>query len=98
MNSPPPTSSSSALLAGVEIGGTKLQIVVAKSPAKITGRWRADADRRGGGPAIQRQVEAGLRELLAGRQVAAIGVGFGGPIDVATGRIRRSHQIDGWED
>jgi glucokinase len=36
-----------------------------------------------------------LREQFAPR---AIGVGFGGPIDVRAGRIRRSHQIDGWED
>ncbi len=98
MNPPPPTSASSALLAGVEIGGTKLQIVLAESPTEIIGRWRADADRHGGGAAIQRQIETGLRELLAGRTIGAIGVGFGGPIDVASGRIRRSHQIDGWEN
>jgi glucokinase len=84
-------------LLGIEIGGTKLQIVAAQKPTRILRRWRATADRAGGGPAIQRQIEAGLREILAGEQPSAIGVGFGGPVDVAAGRIRCSHQIEGWE-
>ena len=28
----------------------------------------------------------------------AVGVGFGGPVDWQTGRIARSHQIEGWAD
>lgn len=86
-------------LVGIEIGGTKLQIVVAdRSGTEISRRWRALADRAQGGPGIQRQISDGLRELLQGQNPAAVAVGFGGPIDVTTGRIRRSHQIAGWED
>lgn len=85
-------------LIGIEIGGTKLQIVAGPAPLQITRRWRADADRAGGGAAIQRQIQGGLREILGSERAAAIGVGFGGPIDVAAGRIRRSHQIAGWEN
>ena len=37
------------------------------------------------------------RGLIAEHPIAGIGVGFGGPIDVASGTIARSHQVDGWE-
>ncbi|WP_374687233.1 ROK family protein [Promineifilum sp.] len=36
-------------------------------------------------------------ELLAGRPPAAIGVSFGGPVDYATGVVRLSHHVRGWE-
>src|SRR5262249_30550333 len=39
-----------------------------------------------------------LPELLAGRNPQAIGVGFGGPVNWKTGRICRSHQIEGWSE
>jgi glucokinase len=30
--------------------------------------------------------------------VARIGIGFGGPVDTAAGRVTISHQVDGWRD
>ncbi|QOV89592.1 ROK family protein [Humisphaera borealis] len=94
---PNPLQAARPPLVGIEIGGTKLQIVLAEEPMQITRRWRATADRAGGGAAIQRQIADGLQTLLQGQSPRAIGVGFGGPVDVAAGRIRRSHQIAGWE-
>jgi glucokinase len=85
-------------LVGVEIGGTKLQVVLADAPDTVRRRWRASADAAAGAAGIRRQVAAGLAELLAGRQPRAVGVGFGGPVDVAAGRACRSHQVDGWDD
>jgi glucokinase len=38
------------------------------------------------------------RELLDGRQPAAVGVSFGGPVDFAAGRVRLSHHVPGWEN
>jgi glucokinase len=37
-------------------------------------------------------------DLLAGEQPEAIGVSFGGPVDAATGSVRLSHHIPGWEN
>ena len=37
------------------------------------------------------------RELLAGQTPAAVGVSFGGPVDFATGTVRLSHHVVGWE-
>lgn len=90
-------SDSPPLYLGVEIGGTKLQIVAGDASGHISRRWRAAADRARGGPGICDQLRAGLTEIRNGIAPRAIGVGFGGPIDFRTGRIARSHQIDGWE-
>ncbi|MBK7217459.1 MAG: ROK family protein [Candidatus Promineofilum sp.] len=37
------------------------------------------------------------RELLEGRAPDAIGVSFGGPVDYASGVVRLSHHVRGWE-
>ncbi|HEX8910965.1 MAG TPA: ROK family protein [Humisphaera sp.] len=95
MNRPQPTDPATPLL-GIEIGGTKLQLVLADAPGAITQRLRLTAD-RGGGAAIRRQIELALPELLAGRRVRAAAVGFGGPVDRASGRIATSHQVEGWD-
>ena len=85
---------------GIEIGGTKLQIVAGDSSAKISQRWRGAVDPQRGAAGIREQLEKGLRELMtSGRgRPAAVGVGFGGPIDHRTGRIGCSHQVGGWDD
>lgn len=83
---------------GIEIGGTKLQFVAGDASHRMVKRVRATVDRDAGGLGIQRQIEAGLVELSAGRTVAGIGVGFGGPVEWQTGRVCRSHQIAGWDE
>ncbi len=85
-------------LIGVEIGGTKLQIVVGNASAQILERRRitVDPDKRGAG--IREQIQTTLAELIPATKPSAIGVGFGGPVDWKTGEIRRSHQIEGWAE
>lgn len=39
-----------------------------------------------------------IQELLNGSQPVAIGVSFGGPVDFATGTVRLSHHVPGWEN
>jgi glucokinase len=87
-----------AIHLGIEIGGTKLQVVAGEGDGTIRRRWRTTANRAGGGPAICRQLLAGIAEMRAGDAPVAIGVGFGGPVDRKTGRIARSHQVGGWEE
>lgn len=36
--------------------------------------------------------------MIDEHEVTAIGIGFGGPVDAASGRTVKSHQIDGWDD
>ncbi len=83
---------------GIEIGGTKLQLVVGDASGHILDRRRLAVDRTAGGVGIRQQIAATLPELIRAHHPAAVGVGFGGPVDFRTGRICCSHQIAGWHD
>lgn len=83
---------------GIEIGGTKLQLVVGTEAGRILVRRRFEVNREAGGGGIRGQIAAALPELLAGHGPSAVGVGFGGPIDWRSGRIECSHQIEGWSE
>jgi len=83
---------------GIEIGGTKLQIVAGDDAAKIFERHRFVVQPNAGGVGIRQQIENALPEILEKIKPAAIGVGFGGPVDWKTGKICCSHQIEGWSD
>jgi glucokinase len=87
------------LLLALDYGGTKHTVAVV---ARGEHHWRAfqrvfsppDADARYD---IQ-TVQSVVRELLGETQPAAIGVSFGGPVDAATGIVRLSHHVPGWEN
>lgn len=83
---------------GIEIGGTKLQIVVGGADGRIMDRRRLAVDRAAGGAGIREQLARVLPELIARHHPEAVGVGFGGPVDWRTGRICCSHQIAGWSE
>jgi glucokinase len=81
---------------GIEIGGTKLQVVAGDAQGKLLARKRRTVERSSGAAGIQRNIAQALAELARDFAPQAIGVGFGGPVDWRTGRIARSHQIEGW--
>ena len=83
---------------GIEIGGTKLQLVAGDASGRIVDRRRLDVDKARGGAGIRDQIARALPELVAKHRPSAIGVGFGGPVDHETGRIAKSHQIEGWSE
>ena len=86
------------LFLGIEIGGTKLQLVVADALMRTEQRLRYAIDPAGGAGHIQDQLREGWQSLQHTGSIAAIGVGFGGPVDWKTGTIRVSHQVAGWGD
>ena len=81
---------------GIEIGGTKLQLVTDNMTGQITQRFRYAIDPAQGAAGILAQIDAVVRQLTELPQ--AIGVGFGGPVDWQSGRIAASHQVGGWSD
>src|SRR5262245_31713845 len=83
---------------GIEIGGTKLQLVLGGTSAKIHKRIRFGVATSGGSARIRKQIEGALPELIRGKTITGVGVGFGGPVDWQSGVICRSHQIEGWAD
>jgi len=81
---------------GIEIGGTKLQVVAGDDALQVTHRYRAAIKKEHGAAGILKQVETLLDEVTGKIEPVAIGVGFGGPVDHVSGRILTSHQVDGW--
>lgn len=85
---------------GVESGGTKLQAALGTADGVIEHVVRGSVAREAGAAGILAWIEEALRGLLAAHpevKPEAIGAGFGGPIDSATGEVLVSHQIAGWE-
>jgi glucokinase len=83
---------------GIEIGGSKLQIVAGNEMAAIVERQRFAVDKAQGAEGIRRQIAAALPALIAQWKPTAVGIGFGGPVDCQNGRVARSHQVEGWSD
>ena len=83
---------------GIEIGGTKIQIVAGNADGTFLERHRWAADRARGGAGIREQIASVVPGLMARHSVASVGVGFGGPVDPKTGHICCSHQVPGWHD
>lgn len=86
---------------GIEIGGTKLQFGLGMGDGKFIGFKRLAVEPGLGAEGIRGQMSAIVPEFLSSHAITSldgIGVGFGGPIDEATRRILKSHQIEGWAD
>jgi len=94
---------SKRLAFGVEIGGTKLQLAVGTEDGDLIEVERGSVAPDGGAAGILNWIQRKTARLLdqaqkAHRAPEAIGVGFGGPVDTATGRVLTSHQIAGWQN
>lgn len=83
---------------GIEIGGTKLQLVAGDIEGTLIERRRFEVNQARGGEGIREQIASALPELISVTNAKAIGVGFGGPVDNETGHICCSHQIEGWSE
>jgi glucokinase len=88
---------------GVEIGGTKLQLAPGTPSGEIGAVLQGRVAAEDGAAGILGWLKANLPRVLeqaerSGRRPAAIGCGFGGPIDSSSGRILKSNQIRGWDD
>ena len=81
---------------GIEIGGTKQQIVAGDVEGNILDRCRFSVDPEGGGLVIRERISEELPKLIATQKPERIGVGFGGPVDFTKGTVAVSHQVEGW--
>ena len=88
------------LTAGVDLGGTKIQTVIVRS-GKVVGSARVPTPRAGPEPVIAAIVDT-IRSSLAGArastaQLAAVGIGSPGTIDVAAGTVGNSPNVPGFD-
>jgi glucokinase len=86
------------MILGIEIGGTKLQLVAGDSRGNITERRKLGVDPRLGAAGIRKQIQQTIPDLASQGSIESVGVGFGGPVDWKTGKICKSHQIEGWSE
>jgi glucokinase len=87
---------------GVEIGGTKLQLAIGAVQGEILAVEQGQVAVESGAQGILAWLQRNLPALMQqaeelGYRPAAIGCGFGGPIDTPNGRVLRSIQIRGWD-
>lgn len=91
------------LILTMEIGGTKLQAALGTPDGELVEVRRGAASASGGAEAILSWFEEEAPRLMAeaarrGARIRRAGVGFGGPVESATGRVLTSHQVEGWKD
>lgn len=79
---------------GIEIGGTKLQLV-SGNDRQIDHRICYTVDRVAGAEGIRKYIEEALKHWN-GHRMDGIGVGFGGPVDRHKNTIWTSYHIEGW--
>ena len=84
---------------GVEIGGTKQQIAVGSAEGDIFFKESVKLDYKRGAEDILDWINKKAIGLIKEySDIDSIGVGFGGPLESATGRVLCSLQVPGWKD
>ncbi|MCF7668677.1 MAG: ROK family protein [Verrucomicrobia bacterium] len=82
---------------GIEIGGTKTQAATVAPDGGIIERLRLQVDKQGGSKGILEQIRDSIEKLTIEGSPRGLGIGFGGPVDWRSGRIIKSHHIQGWD-
>src|SRR5688572_11718919 len=82
---------------GIEIGGTKLQLVTGTADGDLLTTHRFPIEKKKGAKGIRKLIEKTVRDNYS-QKIAAIGIGFGGPVNWQTGQIATSFHIEGWAD
>jgi glucokinase len=89
----------SPLLLALDFGGTKHAAAVLKlGESQWLGHRRALSPPHADANTDLEIMRSLIQDLLQGTQPDAIGVSFGGPVDAATGTVRLSHHVEGWEN
>lgn len=84
---------------GIEIGGTKLQLGVGTGQDVRLAAFEVHrVDRAAGAEGIRGQIRRIGARLAGQHRLDGVGIGFGGPVNPAAGRIVKSFHIEGWTD
>jgi glucokinase len=92
-----------ALRGGIDLGGTKIQAIIADPEHKVLGQARRPTPEAGGPPDVVAVMEEALRDAAgqAGIDPATllgVGVGAPGAIDEEQGVLARAGNLPGWRD
>jgi glucokinase len=85
--------------AGVDLGATKIEVVITGADFTPVAQARIATPGRGGPAAVVVAIQTAVEEALANsphRRLTALGIGVPGQVDAATGAVARSPNIRGW--
>jgi glucokinase len=80
---------------GIEIGGTKLQLITGNADGGVVTEHRFNIKREDGAEGIREIIRKTVVENYS-EKIAAVGIGFGGPVNWKTGQITASFHVEGW--
>ncbi len=85
--------------AGVDLGGTKVEVAQLDHSGCLLERVRRETDVKDGPAAVEAEIAAAVRELiaLAGSPPVGVGVGVAGQVDARSGMVRFAPNL-GWHD
>jgi glucokinase len=89
-----------ALRGGIDLGGTKIQAIVADEHQEIRGSARRETPHAGGPPDVVRELAATLREACTAAEVdpsQLAGIGVGSPGEVEDGTVSRASNLPDWD-
>ena len=94
---------STACVAGIDLGGTKLRIALVTQRGRVAAAETWATDAHGGPDAVVAQMAAGVRELrqragIVAEDLQAAGAGAPGPLNIQTGVTSTLPNLPGWED
>src|SRR6266702_6357299 len=87
--------------AGVDLGGTKIEVVVVGEDNQVAGQSRQATPTEGGPPAVVAAMAQGVKEAAAaaGIEPAELsGVGVGSPGEISDGTVSHARNLADWED
>lgn len=89
------------LILAIETGGTKIQLALGNAAGDIFYTYRTKVEQEKGCEGIWEQIVRAFPAMEAeaakrGARIRRIGIGFGGPVETATGRALWSSHIEGW--
>jgi glucokinase len=87
------------LYAGIDVGATKIEVVVTGAEYTPLGQARIATPLRGGPAAVVTAIKTAVEEAIASspaKHLTAVGIGVPGQVDAATGDVAHSPNIRGW--
>jgi glucokinase len=99
----PTAPANGAVVGGIDLGGTKIEAIVADAATyQVLGRARHPTPTDGGPAGVANAMAAALTEAaraasLAPAQLRGVGVGSPGTVDAAAGTVARADNLPGWQ-
>lgn len=90
-----------ALLAGIDLGGTKIEVVIVDDEHNVVGQSRQSTPTTGGPPAVVNAMAEGVRDAAKAAAIETstlAGIGVGSPGEVAEGTVAHAKNLPDWDD